>query len=659
MKPYTVGFDFETSAKPYLHPWQEEAFAVNLAIVDETGKSYVWWFNHDEVEDIDQQRNIREIQAVIDKVDRLVGHNEKFDLNWFRKLGINFDGSKLFCTQVAEFILTGQQIGKLSLDALSKKYLKVDKIDKVKHYWDAGWQTSSIPKKLLEEYVIQDAINTLAIFQRQAPLIIEAGQGALIKVEMESTRILSEIECNGMKFNTETAQVAAHTMRYQLETLDWEVIDAFDQDINLGSKQELSAALFGGILKRDGLEYFPRVLKKYKTAKDMCPLEYKSKKCVVETQLPGVGFVPAKGSQNKVKGYYSVDKTQITGLTCKNKKQKLLKKLLTKRSSLAQALSSLAGKNEDDDKGLINKVQSDGRIHSQYNQTIAKTGRLSSKDPNGQNLPREGTSPIKEAIEPEFDFILAGDLSQVEWRAAAFQSQDPIMLAEIAAGVDPHRENAITVFKADPADEGTKKFKEIRTIAKIVTFRLLYGGSAFGFWIDSKMPNYSKKRWEEIVEDFYDKYRGLKDWQDRNISMVYKQGGYLVNPTGRIFWFAKTAKGYDIRQIKNYPVQSLATADIMKLGMCIIYKKFIAAGYKSKIIAQVHDSLIFDALRSEVLSIAKLCTDVMRDLPKYVKQVWGIDFNVPLGGEIELGENYGHMTEYSRDELKQFINGGS
>ncbi|MCK5613155.1 hypothetical protein KAR91_65380, partial [Candidatus Pacearchaeota archaeon] len=112
-------------------------------------------------------------------------------------------------------------------------------------------------------------------------------------------------------------------------------------------------------------------------------------------------------------------------------------------------------------------------------------------------------------------------------------------------------------------------------------------------------------------------------------------------------------------QIKNYPVQSLATADIMKLGMCIIYKKFIAAGYKSKIIAQVHDSLIFDALRSEVLSIAKLCTDVMRDLPKYVKQVWGIDFNVPLGGEIELGENYGHMTEYSRDELKQFINGGS
>jgi len=174
------------------------------------------------------------------------------------------------------------------------------------------------------------------------------------------------------------------------------------------------------------------------------------------------------------------------------------------------------------------------------------------------------------------------------------------------------------------------------------------------------MPNYSKKEWEAIVNRFYSKYRGLKAWQEDNISTVYKNGGYLVNPTGRVLWFAKTSKGYDIRQIKNYPVQSLATADIMKLGMCIIYKKFKAAGYKSKIIAQVHDSLIFDVIRSEVLSIGKMCTDVMRDLPKYVKQVWGIDFNVPLGGGIEIGHNYGHMTEFkSHDELKQFINGGT
>ena len=655
----TVGLDFETSCKPIMHPWQEKAYVVTAGIVDTTGRKWTWVFNHNEVEPRDQQKMVQEMQAVLDTADRIVGHNLKFDLNWLRKIGVTFDHARLFCTMVAEFVLTGQQIGHLALSDLSKKYLKVDKIDRVKTFWDAGWETAEIPLKILLPYMEQDCINTLAIFQRQVPLIIKAKQSDLIRVEMESTRILSAIECNGMKFNLETATAAAHDMRIKLETMDWELIDAFDMDINIASKQELSAALFGGVLKRDGLAWFPRKLKAYLTAKDMCPLEYKSKKCVVETQLSGIGFVPAKGSALKVKGYFSVDKTQIGGLTGKTKKQKLVKKLLTERSSLAQALSSLAGKNEDDDKGLINKVQSDGRIHSQYNQTIAKTGRLTSKDPNGQNLPREGTSPIKESIEPEFDFILGADLSQVEWRAAAHMSQDPVMLAEIAAGIDPHRENAIHVFGADPATEGTKEFKQIRTIAKIVTFRLLYGGGAFGFWIDSKMPNYSKKKWEGIVNKFYAKYRVLKQWQEDNISTVYKNGGWLQNPTGRIFWFSKDSKGYDIRQIKNYPVQSLATADIMKLAMCIIYKKFVAAGYKSKIITQVHDSLIFDAIRSEVLSIAKLCTQVMNDLPKYVKQIWGIDFNVPLGGEIELGENYGHMVEYSREELKQFINGGS
>ncbi|MCK4822199.1 hypothetical protein KA005_40930, partial [bacterium] len=584
----TIGLDVETSKSPYLHPWQDEAFLVAVGIVNEAGVTKTWVFNHSEVEPRDQRVMIREIQEEISKADRIVGHNLKFDLNWMRKIGIVFDDCKLFCTQVAEFIITGQQIGKLSLDDLSKKYLDVNKIDRVKPFWEAGWETSDIPINILLPYLEQDCINTLAIFQRQTPIIIEQEQENLIRIEMESTHILSAIECNGMKFNVVVAQAAADDMRAKLDKMDFDLRDAFDFDIRLGSKQELSAALFGGIIKRDGKEYFPRKLKAYLTAKEMCPLEYKSRKCVVETQLSGMGFVPGKGSQLKSKGYFSVDKTNIAQLVGKNKKQKLVKKLLTERSSLAQALSSLAGKNEDDDKGLIRKVQGDGRIHSQYNQTVAKTGRLSSKDPNGQNLPREGTSPIKEAIEPEFDFILAGDLSQVEWRAAAFMSQDPVMLAEIAAGVDPHRENAITVFEADPADEGSKKFKEIRTVAKIVTFRLLYGGSAFGFWIDSKMPNYSKKRWEAIVEKFYSKYRGLKAWQDTNISTVYKNGGWMVNPTGRIFWFSKDTKGYDIRQIKNYPVQSLATADFMKLAMCIIYKKFIAAGYKSKIIAQVH-----------------------------------------------------------------------
>ena len=148
------------------------------------------------------------------------------------------------------------------------------------------------------------------------------------------------------------------------------------------------------------------------------------------------------------------------------------------------------------------------------------------------------------------------------------------------------------------------------------------------------------------MERFYEKYAGLKEWQEENISTVYKTGGILKNPTGREFVFRITNGGYDIRQIKNYPVQSFATADIMPLAMCIIYKQYRALELKSRIIAQVHDSLIFDVPKEELRTIAKLCTRVFERLPHYIKELWGFEFNVSLGGEIEYGPNYGQLTEY-------------
>lgn len=634
----TIGIDVETTREPFMHPWQDAAFLVAVGMCKEDGSLKTWVFNHNEIEPRDQQEMIKEIQAEISTAGRLVGHNLKFDLNWLRKINIDFSHCKLYCTQVAEYLLRGQRIGKLKLSDLSKKYLKAQKIDRVKTFWDAGYETTDIPLNILLPYLEQDCINALAIFQKQTPLILERDMGALVKIQCETTRILSEIEYNGMKFNVERAQRAADDMAIRLEKIDWELTDALDFQYNLNSNDELSVALFGGEIKREGTEWVTRKLKD--------STKYYERKCIVKEKRNGMRFKAPKGSELKKAGYYATDKGTISQLVCKTNAQKKVKKFLIERSQLTKALSTLIGKNPKDDKGLINKVQVDGRIHSQYNQTVARTGRLSSKDPNGQNLPREGTSPIKESIEPEYDYIAGADLGQVEWRVAAFQSQDPIMLNEINNGVDPHRENAISVFGANPEDEHTKKFKEIRTIAKIVTFRLLYGGSAFGFWADPKMPNFSKKQWENIVDKFYKKYSGLKAWQDDNISQVYRNGGWLQSVTGRIFHFDQGAKGYEIRQIKNYPVQAMATADIMPLAMCIIYKKFKELKLKSKIIGQVHDSLIFDTISEELPIIAKLCTDVFNNLPAYIEMVWKFEFNVPLGGDVEYGKDYGHLEEY-------------
>jgi DNA polymerase I-like protein with 3'-5' exonuclease and polymerase domains len=256
---------------------------------------------------------------------------------------------------------------------------------------------------------------------------------------------------------------------------------------------------------------------------------------------------------------------------------------------------------------------------------------------------------VKQSFIARFDYILECDVSKAEWVGVAVLCRDKVMMAEIHAGVDPHTDNAKNFFGAKFDSNGdplTKKDSELRTIAKIMTFRLIYGGSAYSFYIDQKMPNYSKKKWAEIVEAFYNKYSGLKAWQANNVRLVYRNNGVLRNPTGRMFKFYKGPKGYRPQQVKNFPVQAFATADVMPLAMTIIYKKFRKAGFKSLFIGQVHDSLLFDTYKEELEAIALLCRDVFRNLPKYVMQLWPeINFDLPMDGDAEYGESWGNLKK--------------
>jgi len=634
----TIGIDCETSKEPVFHPWQKDAFLVAVGVAKENGWTKTWVFNHkDYVPEKTQRQMLDEIQAIVNTADRVVGCNLKFDLNWMSSLGINFDHCKFWCNQVTEYLLLGQRaLGKLKLAYLSKKYLNTEKIDRMEAYWDAGFQTNEIPLSILLPYLEQDCINALAVFQRQVPLVAKENMEALVSLQNESTRILSSIELTGMKFDEQVARGHVERLKGELEFIDIDLKAAFEFDINFNSNDELSAALYGGIVKREIEEW---VIKEYKYWS-----RYYPRKAIEEIKLAGI-FKPPRGSELKKKGYYSTDKNALAALKCANKKQIKVKELLERRSKAKKALETFVGKDEAEGKGLINKIQADGCIHSQYNQTVTKTGRLSSSDPNGQNLPRKGTSPIKESIIPRFDKILSADLSQIEWRAAAFLSQDPVMLDEIYNGFDPHRDNAIHIFGADPDNAD---FDHIRTIAKICSFRLLYGGAAYGFYLDAKMPNYSLKRWKEIVELFYEKYPVLKKWQDENIRAVYKNEGTLKLFTGRQFRIESDEGGYFERQIKNFPVQALATADIMPLAMTVIFRRYKKMHLKSKIIAQVHDSLIWDVVEDEIEVVAQLCINVFKSLPNLIERFWGVKFNVPLTGEIEIGPDYGHLVKLER-----------
>lgn len=192
---------------------------------------------------------------------------------------------------------------------------------------------------------------------------------------------------------------------------------------------------------------------------------------------------------------------------------------------------------------------------------------------------------------------------------------------------------------------------ETRTLCKVLSFRILYGGSPYAFHMDYKMPRLGLKRWEEIVEQFYAKYSGLKRWQDNNYKLVCKQG-FLVNPTGRILTFHKhKEKGgilnYSKPEVANYCVQSLATADIVPLAMIVAYRRLQKEElYDVKIINQVHDSIILDAPKKDVDKACSIVIQVFRDIPKLVEAYFGFNYNVPMDGDAKYGNNWNEMVKW-------------
>jgi len=634
----SIVLDVETSKLPNIMPWHKGSFLSVVGIKKlGTGEKKFWVFNHKErdpsVRDID---NIAEITATIREANRIIGHNIKFDVHWLDKLNVYTTDKKIFCTMIADYLINGQRSIGYTLGECCERINLPGKTDQVKEYWKNGIETNKIPLDTLIEYLGNDLDITGNLVEEQFNKILKWKLGKVVYIQMELCRILQEIERNGMKVDPTVAEKYMEQFSKELTDIDKELILLFGFDVNLNSNDELSAGLYGGTFKREGTEWVIRELK--------CESKYYERKCKVEIAVKGLGFKKAK--ETKKEGVYKTDKNTLKFLNAKNKKQKRVLELLLNRSKVGKALETFQGK--DDTKGLVNKIQSDGLIHSNYNQAVTKTGRLSSSDPNSQNLPRGKTSPIKEMFIPRNDWIVNADLSQLEWRGGAFLSQDPVMIKEILEGKDVHSDNAIGFFGD----------LEYRTTAKIMTFRLLYGGSAYGFYMDQEMPNFPLPKWKEIVDAFNTKYSGLCQWQDKNITFVHNNG-YLQNPTGRLFVFDKItfrdgSIGFSVRQIKNYPVQSISTADITPMVMLEIRKHMYIKNIKSLMIGQVHDSILFDAYHDEVEKLSKICLSVMNNVPSLMMHYYNVNWNIPMGGEVEVGKSYGNLMSLE-DWRKQYV----
>jgi DNA polymerase I-like protein with 3'-5' exonuclease and polymerase domains len=222
------------------------------------------------------------------------------------------------------------------------------------------------------------------------------------------------------------------------------------------------------------------------------------------------------------------------------------------------------------------------------------------------------------------------DASGLEWNVAAFLSQDEVAIQEIIDEFDIHSDNQ-------------RRFGlPIRRIAKIFLFRLIYGGSAWSFALDPDFNFVSRDPafWQGIIDATYSKYRGLKKWHDEIVLGVMRDRKW-ESPTGRIYEFEPVLKrgrmDWPRTTILNYPVQGLA-ADIMMLIRISFARRFKAAGFRSKLVNTIHDSIEVDALPEEWYNISRVMKETFRDLPANFERMFGVPYNIPLRCEIKLNE---------------------
>lgn len=383
-----IAVDFETTKDPKHLPYIPDSQAVCAAVVTDTGHSDTFVFYHK-----DSYKSFREelyrFEEVLKKADRIIAHNLKFDYMWLHHLGIDIDNKLLFCTQTAEYVIRHhQRLDGLSLNALAEQYGLGQKDDRVAEFWNKGIDTPDIPLDILLEYVVKDTVLCLEIFKRQVKSIKEQQLETPISLDMAVIPAIAAMEYNGMALDLETLCSYKDEYSRTLEEIDKELSELLGIE-NPGSAQQLSCGLFGGTYKVDGVEEYTRTLKSGE-------VKTYTRKCKVDKLVKGIGFDPKRLgiSETKHAGIYETNVQALSLLKPKTKVQKRVVELLYERSRMSQLLSMYFI-------GLYER-QIDGVIHPTINNTVTATSRFSSSNPNGQNIPRGNTGPVKKCFVTRF-----------------------------------------------------------------------------------------------------------------------------------------------------------------------------------------------------------------------------------------------------------------
>ena len=489
-----------------------------------------------------------------------IGQNVKFDLMVLRRIGVEVRGLK-YDTMILHYLLDPES--RHNMNALAERYLNYRPIE-IETLIGKGAKQLTMDLVNIErvtEYAAEDADITLQLKHALWPQVEQIGlQKLYCKIEEPMIEVLADIEMAGVRIDTAALAEYAVELNRKLAELEAEVrAEAGEPTLNINSTRQLGEVLFSKM----------RIAEK--------PKMTRTKQFYTDEEY----------LQSFAHKYRIVDRIlEYRGV----------KKLL---STYVEALPQ-----------LVNRTT--GRIHTSFNQAVTATGRLSSTNPNLQNIPvRDDLGRrIREAFIPSDDdhLLLSADYSQVELRLMAHLSEDESLIAAFEHGEDIHAATAARLF-GKSLDEVTH---EERRRAKTANFGIIYGISAFGLSQRLEIP---RKEAREIIDGYFSSYPNVHAYMER-VAEQARTDGYVATIFGRRRYLNDiksqnaVARGLAERNAVNAPIQGSA-ADIMKIAMIAVHRRFAAEGIRSRVILQVHDELVVDMLRSEQEQVIRIVTESM------------------------------------------------
>ncbi|WP_185213243.1 DNA polymerase I [Sphingobacterium mizutaii] len=505
-----------------------------------------------------------------------IGQNLKYDILLLSRYDVDVKG-EFFDTMLAHYLIDPDT--RHNMDYLSETYLNYTPVSITDLIGGKGKNQGNmrdVDVELVKEYASEDADITLQLKNKLAPLLEETSTIELAqKVEFPLLKVLADVERNGVKVDVDTLKQFSKEIEKDVKVLEQQIYEKAGVTFNIASPKQLGEVLF------DKLQLDPKAKKtktgQYKTGEDVL-LALANKSDIVQDIL---------------------DFRQL---------QKL-------KSTYVDALPNLINPNT-------------GLIHTSYNQAVAATGRLSSTNPNLQNIPirtERGREVRKAFISRNEDWtLLSADYSQIELRIMAELSQDFNMLEAFKQGLDIHKATAARVYSVSLEEVNS----DMRRNAKAVNFGIIYGQSAFGL---SQNLGISRKEAAEIIDQYFTQYTGIRKYMGEVIEFA-KENGYVETILKRRRYLRDinsanmTVRGFAERNAINAPIQGSA-ADLIKIAMINIQKDIAERGLEGKMIMQVHDELVFDVPNHEINEFKSIIENRMKN---------AIEMQVPI--EIEIGE---------------------